>query len=165
MIMTIQLITCLEGKKHDAGMLRDFHMLDDFELHAQSLTSQVLSVYGDSAYPQSLQALFRAGERRLALYNKNMSKVRTSVERSFGDVVNSWTQYHWKNVCCLYNHLQCSNMHLWQRFEYQICLNNFSVGKCLSHSTRYKVNNKNLQRSNYIWKTNSEPKCCCYGNY
>ena len=33
-----------------------------------------------------------------------------------------------------------------QRFEYHICINNVSVGKCLSHSTRQKVNNKNLQR-------------------
>ena len=32
-----------------------------------------------------------------------------------------------------------------QRFEYHIYINNFSVGKCLSHSTRYKVNNKNLE--------------------
>ena len=33
---------------------------------------------------------------------------------------------------------------LLQKFEYHICINKFSVGKCLSHSTRYKVNNKNL---------------------
>ena len=32
-----------------------------------------------------------------------------------------------------------------QRFEYHICIINFSVGKCLSNSSRYKVNNKNQQ--------------------
>ena len=33
-----------------------------------------------------------------------------------------------------------------ERFEYNICINNFSVGKCLSHSTQYKVNIKDLPR-------------------
>ena len=85
-----------------------------------------------------MQAPFRAGARRLTLYNKNMSKIRTSVEWSFGDVANCFKFLDYKNNL---------NMHLWQRFEYQIGLNKFSVGKCLSHSTQYKVNNKNLQRS------------------
>ena len=89
MIITILLITFLDGGKHDAGMLRDSHMLDDLELHAYSLTGQVMCVYGDRAYPlrAHLQAPFRAGARALIpameLYNKNMSKVRTSVEWIF----------------------------------------------------------------------------------
>ena len=33
-----------------------------------------------------------------------------------------------------------------QRFQYHICMNNFSVSECLSHTTRQKVNNKSLQR-------------------
>ena len=33
-----------------------------------------------------------------------------------------------------------------QRFKYHICITNFSVGKCLSRITHWKVNNKNLQR-------------------
>lgn len=33
-----------------------------------------------------------------------------------------------------------------QRFEYQIFINNFPVDKCLSDSTRYKFNDKNLKR-------------------
>ena len=49
MIITILLITFLEGRKHDAGMLRDSHMLDDLELHAYSPTGQVMCVYGDRA--------------------------------------------------------------------------------------------------------------------
>ena len=32
-----------------------------------------------------------------------------------------------------------------QRFDYHICTNNFPVANLLSPSTRYKVNNKNLQ--------------------
>ena len=33
-----------------------------------------------------------------------------------------------------------------QSFEYNSCINNCSIGKCLSHSTRYEVNNENIQR-------------------
>lgn len=91
MIITILLITFLEGRKHDAGMLRDSHMLDDLELHAYSPTGQVMCVYGDRAYPHRahLQAPF--------IYNKNMSKVRTSVEWIFGDVINSFKSLDFKN--------------------------------------------------------------------
>ena len=35
---------------------------------------------------------------------------------------------------------------LYKGFDYHISINSFSVGKCISHSTRYKVNNKSLQR-------------------
>jgi len=103
MIITILLITFLEGRKHDAGMLRDSHVLDDLELHAYSPTGQVMCVYGDPAYPlrAHLQAPFRAGARALTpameLYNKNMSKVRTSVEWIFGDVINSFKFLDYKN--------------------------------------------------------------------
>ena len=45
MIITILLITFLEGRKHDAGMLRDSHVLDDLELHAYSPTGQVISIW------------------------------------------------------------------------------------------------------------------------
>ena len=59
MIITILLITFLEGRKHDAGMLRDSHVLDDLELHAYSPTGQVMCVYGDPAYPQHEIAYLR----------------------------------------------------------------------------------------------------------
>lgn len=78
-------------------------MLDDLELHAYSPTGQVMCVYGDRAYPlrAHLQAPFRAGARALTpameLYNKNMSKVRTSVEWIFGDVINSFKSLDFKN--------------------------------------------------------------------
>ena len=103
MIITILLITFLEGRKHDAGMLRDSHMPDDLELHAYSPTGQVMCVYGDRAYPlrAHLQAPFRAGARALTpameLYNKNMSKVRTSVEWIYGHVTNSFKSLDYKN--------------------------------------------------------------------
>ena len=65
MIMSILLISFLEGRKHDAGMLRDSHTLDDLRLKAYSPTGQVMCVDGDSAYPLKahLQVPSRAGAR------------------------------------------------------------------------------------------------------
>ena len=86
-----------EGRAHDAGMLGDSHLLDDLETHAYSPAGQVMCLYADPAYPvrAHLQASFRPGAvRRLTpameLYNIRMSKVRTSVEWIFGDVINSF---------------------------------------------------------------------------
>ena len=62
-----------------------------------------MCVYGDRAYPlrAHLQAPFRAGARALTpameLYNKNMSKVRTSVEWIYGHVTNSFKSLDYKN--------------------------------------------------------------------
>ena len=77
MIMSILLIRLLEGSKHNAGMLKDSHMLDDLKLHAYSPTGQVMCVHGDPTYPlrAHLQVPFRAGARGLTpameLCNKN----------------------------------------------------------------------------------------------
>ena len=86
-----------EGRAHDAGVLGDSHLLDDLETHAYLPVGQVMCFYGDPAYPvrAHLQAPFRpAAVRRLTpameLYNTRMSKVRTSVEWIFGDVINSF---------------------------------------------------------------------------
>ena len=63
----------------------------------------LMCVYGDRTYPlrAHLQAPFRAGARAITpameLYNKNMSKVRTSVEWIFGDVINSFKSLDYKN--------------------------------------------------------------------
>ena len=62
----------------------------------------LMCVYGDRTYPlrAHLQAPFRAGARAITpameLYNKNMSKVRTSVEWIFGDVINSFKSLDYK---------------------------------------------------------------------
>ena len=69
MIITILLITFLEGRKHDTGMLRDSHVLDDLKLHAYSPTGQVMCVYSDPAYPlrAHLQTPFRTGARAVVV--------------------------------------------------------------------------------------------------
>ena len=80
-----------EGRKHDAGMLRESGLLPMLQHNAISPTGQPLCVYGDPAYPLRvhLQAPFRQGvgfTPQMAAYNKSMSEVRVSVEWLFGDI-------------------------------------------------------------------------------
>ena len=82
-----------EGRKHDAGMLRESGLLPMLQHNAISPTGQPLCVYGDPAYPLRvhLQAPFRQGvgfTPQMAAYNKSMSEVRVSVEWLFGDIAN-----------------------------------------------------------------------------
>ena len=52
-----------EGRKHDAGMLAESHLLDDLRQYAFSLAGQPLCIYGDPAYPIRVhrQCPFRNG--------------------------------------------------------------------------------------------------------
>ena len=90
-----------EGRAHDAGMLGDSHLLDNLETHAYSRVGQVMCLYGDPAFcvRAHVQAPFRAGAvRRLtpAMEWNGMSKVWTSVEWIFGDVINSFNFLDYK---------------------------------------------------------------------
>ena len=86
----------LEGKRHDAFMLRDSGLLNDLELHAFSPppAARPLCLYGDPAYPLHihLQGPFRNTVHPLNVqmeqFNKSMSYLRSSVEWIFGDIVN-----------------------------------------------------------------------------
>ena len=109
-----------EGRKHDAGMLRESGLLPLLQHNAIFLTGQPLCVYGDPAYPLRvhLQAPFRQGVRftpQMAAYNKSMSEVRVSVEWLFGDIANYFKvlnfkkrqiknrgQWCWEIIRCLY---------------------------------------------------------------
>lgn len=90
-----------EGKRHDAGMLRDSGLLDDLQNHAISPTGEVMCLYGDPAYPLrvNLQAPFRDARLTPAMeaYNLAMSRVRTSVEWIFGDVIKSFKALDFKS--------------------------------------------------------------------
>ena len=44
----------LERRKHDAGMLKDCHLLDDLKAHAFSATGEAMCLYGDPAYPHRI---------------------------------------------------------------------------------------------------------------
>ena len=64
-----------EGKKHDAGMLRDSGLLADLENHAFS----PLCLYGDPAYPLRVHLQAPFGDARLTpdmeAFNQSMSRV------------------------------------------------------------------------------------------
>jgi len=82
----------VEGKRHDASMLKDSGLLHDLEQYAFSTTGTPMCIYGDPAYPLRihLQGPFRDAvlTPQKELYNYSMSSVRTSVEWLFGDIQN-----------------------------------------------------------------------------
>ena len=87
----------VEGRRHDAGMLKDSGLLNDLQRVAFSPTGDILCLYGDPAYPLSphLMAPFRLEEvpvftANMEAFNEAMSSVRVSVEWLFGDVLNSF---------------------------------------------------------------------------
>ena len=41
----------VEGRRHDSGMLAEFHLLDQLQLHAYTPNGEPLCIYGDPAYP------------------------------------------------------------------------------------------------------------------
>ena len=71
-----------EGRKHDAGILAESHLLDDLRQYAFSLAAYPIRVH--------LQCPFRNGvlTPQMEAYNTAMSSVRTSVEWLFGDIIN-----------------------------------------------------------------------------
>ena len=87
----------VDGRRHDAGMLKDSGLLNDLQRVAFSPTGDVLCLYGDPAYPlrPHLMAPFRLREvsvftENMEAFNEVMSSVRVSVEWLFGDVLNSF---------------------------------------------------------------------------
>ena len=72
-------------------MLADSNLLQDLEAHAYSTTGEVMSIYGDLAYPLrvQLQAPYRnPNTPEMQNFNRAMSTVRVSVEWLFGDITN-----------------------------------------------------------------------------
>lgn len=80
----------VEGRRHDAGMLRMSGLLTELNRHAYSPTAQPLCIYGDPAYPLRihLQAPYRNAQltAEQQVFNSSMSTVRTAVEWVFGDI-------------------------------------------------------------------------------
>ncbi|XP_071946235.1 uncharacterized protein [Antedon mediterranea] len=82
----------VEGRRHDAFLLRESGLLTELEARSHDPQGNVLCVYGDPAYPlrPQLQAPFptvRITPEQVA-FNAAMSKVRISVEWLFVDIVN-----------------------------------------------------------------------------
>ena len=97
---------CLEGKKHDAGMLADSGLLHDLQRFAVAPTGQLFSVYGDPAYPLrvQLQGPFKNAvlTPQIQAYNTAMSRVRMSVEWLFGDITSYFKFIDFKKDLKLY---------------------------------------------------------------
>ena len=83
-----------ESRKHDAGMLAESGLLNQLQVHSFTPAGAPLCIYGDLAYPLRvhLQDPFRINRqqpnRNQELYNKEMSRVRVSVEWVFNDIIN-----------------------------------------------------------------------------
>ena len=73
-------------------MLADSNLLQNLEAHAFSTNGEVMSIYGDPAYPLRvhLQAPYLHANITPAMqnFNRAMSSVRVSVEWLFGDITN-----------------------------------------------------------------------------
>ena len=73
-------------------MLDESGLLNELERHAFSPTGQAMCIYGDPDYPHRvhLQRPFQYGllTQQMQNFNGSMSKVRSSVEWIFGDIIN-----------------------------------------------------------------------------
>lgn len=82
----------VEGKRHDSGMLADSGLLQQLRRYCVNANGDPLSIYGDPAYPFSVHLLtgFKGANitQQQGIWNQKMSKVRTSVEWVFGDIIN-----------------------------------------------------------------------------
>jgi hypothetical protein len=91
----------IEGRRHDAGMLRESHVLAQMANHMTSPNGHIFSVYGDPAYPLGdgyIIPPYRGGaiSRNQMIFNKRMSAVRICVEWAFGKVLSLFAYLDFK---------------------------------------------------------------------
>ena len=90
----------IEGKLHDAGMLRMSGLLESLQTHCNTAAGEPLCIYGDPAYPlrRHLQAPYKnanlSDEEKA--FNKSMSSVRVAVEWVFGDITSYFAFLNFK---------------------------------------------------------------------
>ena len=81
-----------EGRKHEPGMLAASGLLRELQRHAFSPTGNPVTLYGDPAYPLRVDLIvpYRGAPitPQMEDFNNSMSRVRTSVEWLFGDIIN-----------------------------------------------------------------------------
>ena len=85
----------VEGRRHDAGMLKDSGVLAGLQQVAYNPAGEVLCIYGDPVYPlrPQLICLYKLGDvqvltPQMRAFNKARSEVRVSVEWLFGNISN-----------------------------------------------------------------------------
>ncbi|XP_067676193.1 uncharacterized protein [Haliotis asinina] len=95
----------IEGRRHDAGMLRESDVEKDMSEN-MTFRNNVFCVYGDPAYPVSpyIIAPYRGGvmTANQALFNKKMSAVRICVEWTFGKLLTLFAFLDFKKNQKLY---------------------------------------------------------------
>lgn len=83
-------VIIMEGKSHDAGILRRSNLLNNMETYCNNEEGEPLCIYGDSAYPQRMHMQTHYKHINLTddqqAFNKAMSKVRISVEWIFSEI-------------------------------------------------------------------------------
>ncbi|CAC5379978.1 unnamed protein product [Mytilus coruscus] len=81
----------IEGRRHDAGLLRESGICGELQTHMTTPTGDIYVIYGDPAYPMTTHIIkpFRGGviSAAQARFNKKMSGVRTCVEWTFGKIL------------------------------------------------------------------------------
>lgn len=92
----------VEGRRHDAGILKDSGLLHTLQTKARTPAGDVLCIYGDPAYPlrEQLMAPYRENVLTpdMEEFNRAMSQVRVSVEWLFGDIVESFKFIDYKKT-------------------------------------------------------------------
>ena len=80
----------IEGRRHDAAMLRYSGILPELEQNMTLNDGTIFSLYGDPAYPLLPHIItpFRGAviTNQERIFNKRMSKLRTSAEWTFGKI-------------------------------------------------------------------------------
>ena len=123
------MILIIEGKSHDAGILRRSHLLDELERNCNTENGDPLCIYGDSAYPERmhLQTPYKGNNltNDQKTFNTAMSKVRVSVEWVFGEIAGyfafidfkkkskNWIAASWNNVHYLCFIEECHFLLIW----------------------------------------------------
>ncbi|CAG2244686.1 unnamed protein product [Mytilus edulis] len=97
----------IEGRRHDAGMLRESDILAQMRVHMTTPQGRIFCIYGDPAYPVTdgyIIAPFRGGviSRNQMIFNKRMSAVRICVEWAFGKVLSLFAFLDYKKNLKLY---------------------------------------------------------------
>jgi hypothetical protein len=104
--MIAHLFGPVEGRRHDAGMLRESRIEHQMYQHMTKPNNDVYSVYGDPAYPLSPYIIppFRGGviTANQLRFNKRMSAVRVSVEWTFGKILALFSFLDYKKNQKLY---------------------------------------------------------------
>ena len=90
MLFNCCFLSLTEGKRHDSAVLRMSSLMTQLEEHSFGPGGEPSCIYGDSAYPHRVQLQTGYKHNDLSpeeqLFNKNMNRVRTSVEWTFGEV-------------------------------------------------------------------------------